>query len=95
MDLTLDIIKAERKGDEIFITFQDMNIETLGRKFKYLYKAARDSAELSLDSPVALINNISFPMRKHGALLQWSLCIPSRTSLQIIYGGKIHELGDI
>jgi len=98
--LVIDIIKAERNGDRVTIFITPLTVPQRGlnkasRRLKRLHGVTHDSTELPLDVPIAIINNVSFPMRKDQLLPSWSIMIPDEVELYISVGGNIHELGSI
>ncbi len=98
--MVIDIIKAEREGDKVVIfiiplTVPQRGLNKASRRLKKLHNVTHDSMTLPLDVPIAIINNVSFPMRKDQLASSWSIIIPQEVDLRILLGSTIHELGSI
>lgn len=95
--MILNIIKAERVGASLRIEVNPLTLSSLNasKASRRLRKSLHTTATQQGVPPIAMINNVSFPLRRKAGESFWTITVPNITNVQIIVGEQVHELGCI
>jgi len=97
--MILDIVKARRKGDTIFLTFTPITLPKKKltrqtRRLRHVYLLAHDSDDTCAPHPILVTQKEEIVMYQNLVTLEWVANVSHQPS-HVIYRGVQHELGDI